>query len=439
MIEEEIFRKTAAAVRSGGCEFRIFHGEKGENGMKNLLVAQSGGPTAAINATLAGVFQGAAGSDQVDGIYGAVNGIQGVMEERFVDLRELLASTREQDLLIQTPAAALGSCRLKLKNPAEDPSDFEKIISVFRKHEIHYFIYIGGNDSMDTVDKLSAYVKAQGIEDIQVMGAPKTIDNDLMGTDHCPGFGSAAKYIAATFAELERDCHVYSVKAVTIVEVMGRNAGWLTAASSLARLNGGEGPALIYLCEVPFDTEKFLQDVQEQLKIRDSVLVAVSEGIHDAEGRYLSEQTQSGATDNFGHSYIAGAAGVLEQLVRDRIGCKVRSIELNLMQRSAAHIASAADLRESQMLGRKACQCALEGKSGRMAAIRRISDDPYRIELTDVPVSESANAEKTVPEFWITPDGNDVTSEMTAYLKPLIQGEVPVIFENGIPRHIRLY
>lgn len=232
---------------------------------------------------------------------------------------------------------------------------------------------------------------------------------------------------------------MYSVKAVTIVEVMGRNAGWLTAASSLARLNGGEGPALIYLCEVPFDTEKFLQDVQEQLKIRDSVLVAVSEGIHDAEGRYLSEQTQSGATDNFGHSYIAGAAGVLEQLVRDRIGCKVRSIELNLMQRSAAHIASAADLRESQMLGRKACQCALEGKSGRMAALRRISDDPYRIELTDVPVSESANAEKTVPEFWITPDGNDVTSEMTAYLKPLIQGEVPVIFENGIPRHIRLY
>ena len=375
----------------------------------------------------------------MDKIYGAVNGIQGVMEEHFVDLRELLASTQDQELLSQTPAAALGSCRLKLKDPAKDPSDFEKIIAIFRKHEIHYFIYIGGNDSMDTVDKLSAYVKASGIDDIWVMGAPKTIDNDLMGTDHCPGFGSAAKYIAATFAELERDCHVYSVKAVTIVEVMGRNAGWLTAASSLARQNGGEGPALIYLCETPFDTEKFLQDVQEQLKVRDSVLIAISEGIHDAQGRYLSEQTQSGATDNFGHSYIAGAAGVLEQLVRDRIGCKVRSIELNLMQRCAAHIASSTDIRESQMLGRKACQCALDGKSGRMAAIRRVSDEPYRIELTDVPVSESANAEKTVPAAWITPEGNDVTKEMTAYLKPLIQGESQVIYKNGIPCHIQLY
>ena len=239
--------------------------------MRNLLVAQSGGPTAAINATLAGVFQGAIGSDKVDHIYGAVNGIQGVLEERFVDLRELLSNTQDQELLSQTPAAALGSCRVKLKDPAKDPSDYEKIISVFRKHEIHYFIYIGGNDSMDTVDKLSAYVRAHGIEDIQVVGAPKTIDNDLMGTDHCPGFGSAAKYIATTFSELERDCHVYNVKAVTIVEVMGRNAGWLTAASALSRLNGGEGPALIYLCETAFDTEQFLKDVQEQLKVRDSV------------------------------------------------------------------------------------------------------------------------------------------------------------------------
>lgn len=407
--------------------------------MRNLLVAQSGGPTAAINATLAGVFQGAIGSDKVNHIYGAVNGIQGVLEEHFVDLRELLSNTQDQELLSQTPAAALGSCRVKLKDPAKDPSDYEKIISVFRKHEIHYFIYIGGNDSMDTVDKLSAYVRAHGIEDIQVVGAPKTIDNDLMGTDHCPGFGSAAKYIATTFSELERDCHVYNVKAVTIVEVMGRNAGWLTAASALSRLNGGEGPALIYLCETAFDTEQFLKDVQEQLKVRDSVLVAVSEGVKDAQGRYLSEQTQSGAVDNFGHSYIAGAAGILEQLIRDRIGCKVRSIELNLMQRSAAHIASATDIRESQMLGRKACQCALDGKSGRMASIRRISDEPYRIELTDVPVSDSANAEKTVPREWINPKGNDVMPELIAYLKPLIQGESQVIYQNGIPCHIRLY
>lgn len=407
--------------------------------MKNLLVAQSGGPTAAINATLSGVFQCAVCSDRVGKIYGAVNGIQGVLDEKFVDLRKKLGGPEEQELLRQTPAAALGSCRRKLKNPSEDPSDFEKILSVFRKYEIGYFIYIGGNDSMDTVDKLSSYVKEQGIDDICVIGAPKTIDNDLMGTDHCPGFGSAAKYIATTFSELERDCHVYDVKAVTIVEVMGRNAGWLTAASSLARLNGAEGPALIYLCEKAFDTERFLEDVKEKLEERDSVLVAVSEGVRDADGRYLSEQTQSGAKDNFGHSYIAGAAGILEQLVRDRIGCKVRSIELNLMQRSAAHIASAADLQESEMLGRKACQCALEGKSGRMAAICRIQDEPYQIEVTDVPVSDAANAEKTVPEEWITPEGNDVTEEMTAYLRPLIQGEPRVIFENGIPRHIRLY
>lgn len=407
--------------------------------MKNLLVAQSGGPTAAINATLAGVFQCAVCSGEIGKIYGAVNGIQGVLDETFVDLREKLGSTAELELLRQTPAAALGSCRRKLKNPAEDPADFEKILSVFRRYEIGCFIYIGGNDSMDTVDKLSAYVKEKGIQDLQIIGAPKTIDNDLMGTDHCPGFGSAAKYIATTFSELERDCHVYRMKAVTIVEVMGRNAGWLTAASALSRLNGGEGPSLIYLCEKPFDTEVFLKDVEEQLREKDSVLVAVSEGVHDAQGRYLSEQTQSGAKDNFGHSYIAGAAGILEQLVRDRIGCKVRSIELNLMQRSAAHIASAVDLQESEMLGRKACQCALEGKSGRMAAIRRIQNNPYRIEVMDVAVSEAANAEKKVPMEWITTEGNDVTEEMIAYLRPLIQGEPEIIYENGIPCHIRLY
>lgn len=407
--------------------------------MKNLLVAQSGGPTAAINATLAGVFQCASAAEQVERIYGAVNGIQGVLDENFVDLHEKIGSTKELALLTQTPAAALGSCRVKLKNPQEDSSDFERIISVFQKYEIGYFVYIGGNDSMDTVDKLSAYVKERGIDDIRVMGAPKTIDNDLMGTDHCPGFGSAAKYIAATFSELERDCNVYRTKAVTIVEVMGRNAGWLTAASALSRVNGQEGPSLIYLCEKAFDTEQFLEDVREKLKERDSVLVAVSEGIKDSQGRYLSEQTQSGAKDNFGHSYIAGAAGILEQLVRQEIGCKVRSIELNLMQRCAAHIASATDLRESEMLGRKACQCALEGKSGRMAAIRRAKDEPYRIELTDVPVSETANAEKTVPTEWITPDGHDVTEEMLAYLKPLIQGEPQVVYENGIPSHLSLY
>ena len=403
--------------------------------MKKLLVAQSGGPTAAINATLAGVVQCAYSSGKVGAVLGAVNGIKGVLEERFLDLSQHIKSVEDFSLLCQTPAAALGSCRLKIR----ERSQLEEIVRVLRKHDIGYFIYIGGNDSMDTVAQLSAYCEEEGITDLAVMGAPKTIDNDLMGTDHCPGFGSAAKYIAATFAELERDCHVYDTKAVTIVEVMGRNAGWLTAASSLARLGGGKGPDLIYLCEKPFDTEQFLEKVKGLLETQDSVLVAISEGIKDAEGRYVSEQVQSKAVDNFGHAYIAGSAKLLETLVHDRLGCKVRSIELNLMQRCAAHIASAVDIEESRMLGMKACQCALEGTSGQMAAVIRLTDVPYEVEFRTVPISEVANAEKKVPMDWITPDGCDVTDEMIAYLRPLIQGESRVVYENGIPKHLHLY
>ena len=407
--------------------------------MRNLLVAQSGGPTAAINATVAGVLTAASLSGTVDQVLGAVNGIKGVLEERFVNLTDTMNNTAALELLCQTPAAALGSCRFKLKDAGEDESQYREIIRIFRKYEISYFIYIGGNDSMDTVDKLSAYCEKQGIRDIHVMGAPKTIDNDLCGTDHCPGFGSAAKYIGSTFAELERDCSVYDTKAVTIVEVMGRNAGWLTAASALARNNGGDGPDLIYLCERPFELEKFLEDVRECLSRKASVLVAVSEGIRDREGRYISETVQSGAVDNFGHSYIAGSARVLEDAVRRRIGCKVRSIELNLMQRCASHISSATDIQESRMLGMTACHCALEGKSGLMASVERISDEPYRVRFTAVPVSQVSNREKKVPEDYMNQAGNDVTDKMMAYLKPLIQGESQVIFRNGIPCHIRLY
>ncbi len=407
--------------------------------MRNLLVAQSGGPTAAINATVAGVLTAASLSGEVDQVLGAVNGIKGVLEERFVNLSDVMNNTADLDLLCQTPAAALGSCRFKLSDPQENPEQYEEIIRIFEKHEISYFIYIGGNDSMDTVDKLSAYCREKNIGDICIVGAPKTIDNDLMGTDHCPGFGSAAKYIGSTFAELERDCSVYDTKAVTIVEVMGRNAGWLTASSALARNNGGKGPSLIYLCERPFSIPQFLKDVREKLAAQDSVLVAVSEGIRDARGVYISESVQSGAVDNFGHSYIAGSARVLEDAVRQEIGCKVRSVELNLMQRCAAHISSATDIQESRLLGMTACHCALEGKSGRMASIQRVSDEPYRVKFTSVPVSEVSNREKKVPENFISPAGNDVTESMMEYLEPLIQGESPVLFENGIPRHIRLY
>ena len=407
--------------------------------MKNLLVAQSGGPTAAINATVAGVITEALTSGQVDGIWGAVNGIKGVLEERFVDLREKIQGTGDLDLLCQTPAAALGSCRFKLKDPAVDDSQFSRIVEIFRKHDIKYFIYAGGNDSMDTVDKLSAYCREKGMDDIHVIGAPKTIDNDLVGTDHCPGFGSAAKYIGVTFSELERDCHVYDTKAVTIVEVMGRNAGWLTAASALARNNGGKGPNLIYLCEPAFSIEGFLEDVKRELETNDSVLVAISEGIKDKNGVYISESVQSGAVDTFGHSYIAGSACVLEEAVRSRIGCKVRSIELNLMQRCAAHVASRTDIQESRMLGMTACHLALEGKTGLMAAVERISDEPYQVRFTGIPVCSVANQEKKVPEDYINAAGNDVTEKMMSYLRPLIQGEAPVIYKNGIPAHLILY
>lgn len=407
--------------------------------MKNLLVAQSGGPTAAINATVAGVIAAAMSSREVDGIWGAVNGIKGVLEERFVDLRNKITGTNELDILCQTPAAALGSCRFKLKSSEEDSSQLEEIIRIFRKNGIAYFIYAGGNDSMDTVDKLSAYCRENHIDDIMIVGAPKTIDNDLVGTDHCPGFGSAAKYIGTTFAELERDCHVYDTKAVTIVEVMGRNAGWLTAASALARNNGGKGPNLIYLCEPAFSVETFVEDVKNELRDNDSVLVAISEGIKDKNGVYISESVQSGAVDTFGHSYIAGSARVLEDAVRREIGCKVRSIELNLMQRCAAHIASATDIQESRMLGMTACQLALEGKSGLMAAVERISDKPYHVRFTGIPVSQVSNQEKKVPADYINEAGNDVTEKMMDYLKPLIQGEAHVVYENGIPKHLELY
>lgn len=405
--------------------------------MKNLLVAQSGGPSAAINATVVGVVERALAGQEVDRIYGAVNGIAGVFDERFIDLGERLNSPEKLRTLYNTPAAALGSCRMKLKG--DDPAQFEKLLRIFRKHEITYFIYIGGNDSMDTVYQLSRYLEQQGIDDIFVMGAPKTIDNDLMLTDHCPGYGSAAKYLATTFAELRRDCDVYYVPAVTIVEVMGRNAGWLTAASALSRLNGEDGPNLIYLCETVFDSEKFLSDVKGLLETEKAVLVAVSEGIKDAKGAYICEKFSSGAVDAFGHTQLSGTAKALECLVRDRIGCKARSIELSLMQRCVGHLASATDLQESRMLGMTAANLCVSGVSGKMAIIERLSDEPYSVRYGCADIERIANEEKKVPLEWISPAGNDVAPELLAYMKPLIQGEESQKYENGVPLHITLY
>lgn len=406
--------------------------------MKNLLIAQSGGPTAAINASLSGVIKGAILSQKVNHIYGAMNGIEGVLLERFMDLREAFSNTMDLDRLCQTPSSALGSCRFHLKSWKEDETQYTHFIQVMRKYHISYFVYIGGNDSMDTVYKLSEYCKEMNIEDIIVVGVPKTIDNDLAETDHCPGFGSAAKYIATTFAELERDISVYHIPAVTIVEVMGRNAGWLTAASALSRVNGGNGPDFIYLCERKFDIDEFISNLTAAIKTKPSLLIAVSEGIKDKNGEYISATTQTDTVDAFGHKYISGTGKILENIVRERIGCKVRSIELNLMQRCAAHIASDTDIQEANMLGMKALQCALEGQTGIMSTIQRVSSYPYRVTYSFVPVEQVANHEKKVPSGLIQKNGHDVTEEIMEYLLPLIQGEVNVRYENGIPQHVNL-
>lgn len=404
--------------------------------MKHMLIAQSGGPSAAINATVAGVVERCMTSDKVDRIYGAVNGIKGVLNGNYVDLTQILSSPEQLRLLCSTPAAALGSCRLKLNNA--DEGQLGQIVDALLSREIGYFVYIGGNDSMDTVYQLSAYIKKHNIQGLSVMGAPKTIDNDLPMTDHCPGFGSAAKYIAATFAEIVRDCEVYDIPAVTIVEVMGRNAGWLTAASALSRENGGTGPQLIYLCERAFDTEQFIRDVKACLAKRNAVVVAVSEGLKNADGSYLSESKGRGV-DVFGHAALSGTAKVLEGLVKEKIGCKVRSIELNLMQRCASHLASANDLSESKMLGMTAADRALNGVSGEMAIVERLSSAPYRVRYGTTDIALVANLEKKVPDSCIHPQGNDVTEQMLEYLRPLVQGEVQVPMCGGVPVHLELY
>lgn len=404
--------------------------------MKHMLIAQSGGPSAAINATVAGVVERCMTSDKVDRIYGAVNGIKGVLNGNYVDLTEVLSSPEQLRLLCSTPAAALGSCRLKLNNA--DEGQLGQIVDALLSREIGYFVYIGGNDSMDTVYQLSAYINKHNIQGLSVMGAPKTIDNDLPMTDHCPGFGSAAKYIAATFAEIVRDCEVYDIPAVTIVEVMGRNAGWLTAASALSRENGGTGPQLIYLCERAFDTEQFIRDVKACLAKRNAVVVAVSEGLKNADGSYLSESKGRGV-DVFGHAALSGTAKVLEGLVKEKIGCKVRSIELNLMQRCASHLASANDLSESKMLGMTAADRALNGVSGEMAIVERLSSAPYRVRYGTTDIALVANLEKKVPDSCIHPQGNDVTEQMLEYLRPLVHGEVQVPMCGGVPVHLELY
>ena len=406
--------------------------------MKNLLVAQSGGPSAAINATLVGVLEKGLADRNIDKVYGAKNGIMGLLSGKLIELNDKLADPETLQLLCQTPSSVLGSCRMKLSHWEESVFEYEKIIQVFRKYNIGYFIYIGGNDSMDTVYKIDAYCKLMHIDDIKVIGAPKTIDNDLMETDHCPGFGSAAKYVATTFSEISCDCNVYAQPSVTIVEVMGRDAGWLTASSALGRLNGDSAPDLIYLCERPFSVDRFLDDVRKKLEEKHAIVVAVSEGIRNEEGDYITNTMKDQTADAFGHKILAGAARCLEEIIRYEIGCKVRSIELSVMQRCASHIASASDIYESRMLGEAAADYCIAGGTGSMACIKRTSTKPYRFSIDFVDIEKIANQVKQVPDEWINADGNDVTQEMIDYLLPLIQGELPCTFHHGVPVHLRL-
>ena len=404
----------------------------------NAVVGQSGGPTAAINATLSGVIRGVkSGKGSIKTLYGMRNGVQGLMQEDLLDLTAFFDCEEKLSLLEHTPAAALGSCRKKLPKPGEDDAFYEQMIAIFKKYDIRYFFYIGGNDSMDTVAKLSEYTRSHDYEMV-VLGVPKTIDNDLVGTDHTPGFGSAAKYIAVTVQEIIRDCAVYQIPAVTIVEIMGRDAGWLTAASAIGRVVNGIEPDLVYLPERTFDMDRFFADVRAALAKHPNVVIAVSEGIRFANGRYVGEGTQTGATDAFGHAYLAGTGKALELAVKAEIGCKVRSIELNLPQRCAAHLASATDLAESVGTGIAAVRAAEQGVTRCMMTIARTEGDRYAVEIGHSDVSEIANRIRFVDDAFINAEGNHVTDACCHYLLPLIAGEVTPRYENGLPVHLIL-
>ena len=403
---------------------------------KNVMVAQSGGPTVAINASLAGVIEGVQASHAYDTVYGSINGILGILNDHFLNLSEIMQENPDYlDRLKTTPAMYLGSCRYKLPDYLDDDSPYVYIFKQFETYQIGAFFYIGGNDSMDTVLKLSEYGKRIG-SDVRIIGIPKTIDNDLCETDHTPGFGSAAKYIASSVLEIAHDTFIYAVKSVTIVEIMGRDAGWLTAASALARNEYNTAPHLIYLPEVPFDKDDFLLDVKRTLFERDNVIIAVSEGIRDISGNYISASEQS--VDTFGHSQLSGAGKTLEFLIKEKLGVKVRSIEVNVLQRCAAHLASATDLMESAALGRRAVSLSGEGITGSMVTINRVSNDPYAVEYGCAEIRSIANEAKSVPREWINAAGNDVTQEMIDYLTPLIQGESQVAYSNGVPLYMNV-
>ena len=398
------------------------------------IIGQSGGPTSVINASAYGVIRTALDSDCITAVYGAEHGIKGVLADRLFDMSK--EDARELELLKYTPSSALGSCRYKIANPDVDDTDYRRILEVFKKHNVRYFFYNGGNDSMDTCNKISKYMQKVGYE-CRVMGVPKTIDNDLYGTDHCPGFASAAKYIATSCMEINKDARVYDNGMITIVEIMGRHAGWLAASSALAT-EFGSGPDLIYLPETDFDMDKFLAEVDEIYAKNGKVLVAVSEGIHYADGTFVSEAKTS-STDGFGHAQLGGLAAMLADIVKKHTGAKVRGIELSLLQRCGAHLASLTDVNEAFGAGQEAVKQAVAGVTGKMVAFKReYVDGKYTCKYELLPLSEVANYEKKVPQEWINETQNGLTHEFIDYVLPLIQGEPEIPREDSLPRYAKL-
>ncbi len=404
---------------------------------KNAIVGQSGGPTAVINSSLAGVFE-AAKNRGADTVYGMTHGVAGLLNNDIVNLSKILDTSLEIELLKRTPSSFLGSCRYKLPHFEETTEPYEKIFKILKKLDIQFFFYIGGNDSMDTIMKLSDYAKEIG-SNISFMGVPKTIDNDLMITDHTPGFGSAAKYIGATMKELIRDATVYGTPYVTVVEIMGRNAGWLTASASLAKSEDCEGVDMLCLPEIPFEIDIFLKRIEELQKEKKSIVIAVSEGIKLNDGRYVCELSDDARfVDAFGHKSLTGTARYLSNQIAKNMNTKVRSIELSILQRCAGHITSRTDITESYQVGGAAVRAAFNGYTGQMIALKRISNDPYQCTTEAHDVHKIANLEKKVPLEWMCDDFTNVNEKFHRYARPLIQAELTPIYINGLQRHIKL-
>ena len=400
----------------------------------SCIFGQSGGPTAVINASAYGVIRAALDAEEITKVYGAFHGIKGVLDDKLFVMDE--EDPEELKLLLHTPSSELGSCRYKIADPEADDTDYKRILEIFKKYNVRYFFYNGGNDSMDTCNKSSRYMESVGYE-CRVMGVPKTIDNDLFGTDHCPGFASAAKYIATSCMEINKDARVYDNGMITIVEIMGRHAGWLAASAALAT-EFGSGPDLIYLPETDFEMDKFLDDVVRIYKANGKVLVAVSEGIHYADGSFVSEAKTS-ATDGFGHAQLGGLAAMLANIVKEKTGAKVRGIELSLLQRCGAHLASATDVNEACAAGMEAVKQAVSGTTGKMVAFERETvDGKYHCKLVLLPLSSVANFEKKVPMEWINEEHNGLKHAFIDYVLPLIQGEPVLPLENSLPRYARL-